>query len=277
MDPTSRQHADEREALLEIARRIWAEDLRRREQEHEKSMHAVAADAAARGIGHSGAHIYMAFETCLREIRLRAEMVRELVSRVVEQSGFHADARDLRYLLSSTFTNMYVDVDRSYRDVLMLMPSTGEQLQAQIRMLGHEQVEALKQQEAELDLLAVTRRPDAPGSVVVNAPVYGAIQTGAGASAEVVVNVDSAGMQALREAVQALRDAIRSAPVDDVPPAVEPILAELEAETGRKDPRANYIGALLASTGSLMEIAANAPGAYDTLRGAAAMIGVPLP
>jgi hypothetical protein len=143
------------------------------------------------------------------------------------------------------------------------------------RNLGHEQVEALKQQEAELDLLAATKRSVAGGSVVVNAPVYGAIQTGAASSADITVNINPAGMQAVREAVQALREALRTS--EDIPSSASAVLSELEAETISPAPRPRRIAALLASTASLVDISANAPQAYDTLKGAAALIGVHLP
>ena len=58
-----------REDLLALLRPIWAEDLRQRQQKHGHRMRSLAAEAAAKGIGASGAHVAAAFDACTEESR----------------------------------------------------------------------------------------------------------------------------------------------------------------------------------------------------------------
>jgi hypothetical protein len=267
-----------RDEFLALVRPIWTEDLRQRQQKHEQRMRNLAAETAAKGIGASGAHIAAAFQVCAEESRTRARLARSVVRKAVTQTATRWTANELRSIYIDLITNMNRDVDASFENVVRIMPQSGDILVANRRALGGEQVAIIEQQCAELALFAAAPETPArePGSVTVHGSVFGTVQTGDAAHAEVVVHIDSANAAVLREAVAALRRELRSGTIE-VPSYADAVLEDLERESSRAEPEPKRIVALLGAASSVVGTIANVPGAWESVRHAAQAIGLPLP
>jgi hypothetical protein len=241
-------------------------------------MRSLAAEAAAKGIGASGAHVAAAFDACTEESRVRARLARSVVRKAATQTATRWTASELRSLYIELVTNLNRDIDASMEQVVRIMPNSNGILASNMHSLGHEQVAIIEQQCAELALFAATPEtvPAPTGSVVVQGSVFGAVQTGGAAHADVVVNIDSTNAVALRDAVVALRAELRSSKVH-VAAYVDGILDDLEREAAKPEPEPRRVVALLGAASSVVGTVANAPGAWDAVRHAARAMGLPLP
>jgi hypothetical protein len=171
------------------------------------------------------------------------------------------------------------DIDLAFANVLRIMPLNGDVHSGYLRSLGSEQVAIIDQQYAELALFAASPDPTArePGVVVVQGSVFGAVQTGDAARADVVVNIDSSNSDALRDAISALRQELRSQTVQGVPPYMDALLLDLQTEAEKPEPEPKRLVSLLGAASSVIGTIANAPTAWDGVRHAARALGLPLP
>ncbi len=146
--------------------------------------------------------------------------------------------------------------------------------------LTDEEVAAIEKELAELSLVAATPEvtsTTSSGGVVIYGSVFGAVQTGAGATASMTVTIDAANAAALAESIQVLRAALRAEPPSDLPAYADAVFADIETEALKPRPEARRIAALLGAGAALIESLANAPEAWANVRHAAHAMGVPLP
>jgi hypothetical protein len=268
-----------REQLLELLKPIWAEQLRQRQQQHARNVRIIDERCVANRNGRSGAHVAAAFDAAVLEARERAKAAREVVLRAVQQTQTRWSADELQSIYLDVITNMNQDIGQQFEIVLQISPVQGGQFNGNMLTLANEEVAAINKEIAELALIAATPEiaTTPAGGVVVHGSVFGAVQTGSGATANVTVTIDSASAAVLADAVRALRASLKAQPPPDLPAYADAIFADIEAEAVKPQPEPKKIAALLATGASVVETLANAPGAWETVRHAARAIGVPVP
>jgi hypothetical protein len=162
------------------------------------------------------------------------------------------------------------------QSVLHLAPINTEQFNTNMRNLGYEEVAAIEKEMGELTLFAASHepQPSSTGGVVINGSLYGSLQTGNASEAHVVLNLDSTSAIMLRDAVQALREQLRTSQPTDLPTIADAVFAELEVEASQSHPNPKRIMALLSASTAMIATLANVPGAWETVRRVASAIGI---
>ena len=122
-------------------------------------------------------------------------------------------------------------------------------------------------------------QPSGGTQVIVNAPV-GVLQTGPGSFGVATFTVDSAASEALGRAFDAIQSQLSSLADADVPFDRQEILElanEAKAETIKAKPNSAKLKSFVTGLGSAVSFAPKLKEAYDTLKWAANMAGIPLP
>jgi hypothetical protein len=139
----------------------------------------------------------------------------------------------------------------------------------------------------ELDLMvaAVATRSESRGSaqpgattIAIHGPV-GVVQTGPGSYGTAHQHIDAGAREALEKAIGQILDRLADAPTStpfDIG-EIRQMAEETRAELQSSKPNASKLRALVAGTGSAIAYAPHLKEAYDTLKWAAAFLGINLP
>ena len=202
--------------VVELTDGIIQSQFAERRQYLARDVHAIGMELSARGLFNSGAHIRRVVETCRREIEARGWMVHQAHVRVLSQLSidpYPELSRDLKGRLSYflPLCDDYTQIPKNLITQLGLQSSPDTTVHE-----AHEHV--LSKIGVEIDLFAETigRRKQQESDRADGKSIYnfysgvGAVQTGAGATANVVQHIGSKEKQVLQEALQAVREAVFS-------------------------------------------------------------------
>lgn len=250
-----------------------------------RDLQAIGAELNARGLFHSGVHLQKAMDLCVHELALRAHII------------FQTDVRVLSQLNVAPYADMKEDLRRRLEQFLPLADDYSSALQDLQSRLGlkahpdfriHEpRAHVLGKLGGEIDLLVeslIRRQREATnqsgGSPTLN--IYGtvgALQTGAGSTANVVQHISSDDKKALLEALAAVQQALANLPEPSPfhKGEVLDIVHEVSSELGKSEPNRIKVTSALRAIGETIRLAGSMNGAYQLLKTALLPFGIMLP
>jgi hypothetical protein len=253
----------------------------------------IASQAAAHGASRSGMTAIMMAEACATEIRVRASRVLDAFTRAlgaVGQALSEEDARQFRAVIAEQVheaagrVRAVLDVNSTYQSLTRSSAISETRCVERLRQEEQAAKDAVDT-EAELFLIASSapESGDAVGSRshvnIHNYGTVGAIQTGSGTSASFSITINQAERGIITDALADLRSAIEELGAADFPPAddtlgaIDAVSRELSGESPNKVTVFGLFGGIAAAVSAVASLRP----AYDTLKSAAAVVGVNLP
>lgn len=275
LDPNAAKISD---ALIE-------NELTERRQVLERELVTIAQELNARGLFHSGAHVQKAWDLCVRELHIRAQLIFQTDVRVLSQltiAPYPELKDDLRKRLER-----FLPLTDDYSGALQNLQSRlGLQSMPQLRI--HEPREqVLRKIGGEIDLLVeglLRRQQEAAtlpaGMTTLN--IYGAVgalQTGSGATSHVVQHINSEDKKALLEALAAVQQALikLQEPSPFHKGEVLEVVHEVTSELSKTEPNHLKLKSALKAVGESIRLAGSMNGAYQLLKTALLPLGIMLP
>ena len=262
-----------REEITDLSKRIWEEEQRNRQREFDNVVRSIHEQMAARGI-RGGPVVSEVYKASLAEMRLRGEGVSAVIRRVVLTSNTTFDDRTLQSIHGDVRNWIYKDIDAAYESTLHANGVVGKHATDRMLELAHRQVEAINQQEAGMDLLALELAAGTmtSGSVHVAGNVYGAVQTGQGSTATVAIDQSSATYVQFVDSLDGFRRALEQQ--EEVPGSALALTADLEREARSAKPNASRLKSIFGALTATVDLLANIPQAWHQLQAAATAIGL---
>ena len=240
---------------------------------------------AARGLGRSGAIVQRVYELCSRDVEIRTLLIWQTLVRVLSQVG-------VRYL-----DDLARDLKQEIRKYLSsILDYPNDCLQKIVQQIGigmatslsDVREQAFMKVDAEIDLfvLSLLRQTEArEGKTESSGQIFnfyspiGAIQTGPSATANVVMNLSHLDREALREALERVKEGLSI--VEDLPghpkEEVLDLVEEAKTEVGKPRPNGMRLGSVLMAVGTAIQTVGSLQPAYQALKAALLPLGIPLP
>jgi len=217
-----------------------------------------------------------------QELQVRAMLAWQILSRILSNQPLEVDSRvgtQMKETIAGGLDSNCDDVLSEYEYVNNLLPGTGL-----VPPWENMRRFALEKVDSEIDIAllsaaAVKRESGAPTTNINIYQSYGIVQTGAGATASLVQNFGQTERRQLAEALDAAELAA-STSVELNPRQLAElgeVVGDVRGELAKESPNMSRVrGALIAVSTTIQTLGSSA-GAYDLLKGAAALIGVHLP
>jgi len=268
--------------VTELAGRFIRLQFDERNKQLANEIARTQSDAAARGMGRSGAVVQLVYEHCARDMELRALIVWQNVSKVLSRSGvFLSDtlADDLKNEVAKYAEAIYLEPHNRYQDVVRNVGIGTAQ------PLTDARDKALAKVNAEIDLFVLGLQRQEEAKENRSAPIFhfhspvGAVQTGPNASAQVFQNVSTQDREALLGAIDSLRQSlagIETLPAHPKEEIVE-LVEEANNEARKPTPNSSRLRAVFSIIAEAVQTAASVKPAYDVLKSALIPFGIFLP
>ena len=240
---------------------------------------------AARGLGRSGAIVQRVYELCSRDVEIRTLLIWQTLVRVLSQVG-------VRYS-DDLATDLKQEIRKYLSSILDYANDCLQKIVQQIGIgmatsLSDVREQAFMKVDAEIDLfvLSLLRQTEArEGKTESSGQIFnfyspiGAIQTGPSATANVVMNLSHLDREALREALERVKEGLSI--VEDLPghpkEEVLDLVEEAKTEVGKPRPNGMRLGSVLMAVGTAIQTVGSLQPAYQALKAALLPLGIPLP
>jgi len=241
---------------------------------------------AARGLGRSGAIVQRVYELCSRDVEIRTLLIWQTLVRVLSQVGVRysddlaADLKqEIRKYLSSILEHPNDCLQKIVQQIGIGMATP---------LLSDAREQAFMKVDAEIDLFVLSllrqteareRKTESSGQIFNFYSPIGAIQTGPSATANVVMNLSHLDREALREALERVKEGLSI--VEDLPghpkEEVLDLVEEAKTEVGKPRPNGMRLGSVLMAVGTAIQTVGSLQPAYQALKAALLPLGIPLP
>ncbi len=280
--------------VSELSRKLTEVALVERREQLQRAIERALNDPTSTGLARSGAAILAVQDLCVAEISTAVDLAWRHLKRALSDLGGQPSehlAQDLKVELFSQLIgySQYLEQVLRGHHVRLLGSSSSpgadplpSETAGRLRRafeLANTRIGA----EIELDMLSAMRQvPGAGGQpptiLHFHQPV-GAVQTGAGAIANVVQNLGHQDRQRLISAIEGMKEAIATSTEPVARPKAElvDLLEEGRAELEKPTPNALRIGAVLFGVATAIQTVASLQPAYQALKAALAPLGVQLP
>jgi len=269
------------EQLVERATRLVDVQLAERRQQLPLDIQRIQREAAATGNLESGRKVLQIRDVCAHEIGLRATLVWQNLVRVHRIMG-----SGLTDSLSDDF-KAFIRA-RVEEDFTELTGILSQNLTRNINIgqvsLDEKKEHVIRRHDIEVDLYidSLQQGGENEAGQVSNYNFYGnvgAVQTGDGASANIVQNLGQDDKDALTQALQLTRDALLTAQelADDRKQDLVGIVDEVSTELQSASPNNTKIKSLFQGIATSIQTIASAGPAYQALKGALVPFGIMLP
>mgnify|MGYP001572399059 CR=1 FL=1 len=271
--------------VAELTDRLIQSQLAERRKQLQQELIAISRRLSANGLLRSGAHIQQVTEACRHEIETRGWIVWNAHRRVLSElavAPYPELSRDLKSRMAH-YLPLGDDYAQPPRDLAELL---GVQSHPDIRVHeAHEHVLAKMGTEIDLFVETLNRRiqqlaEPTPGNSVVNiyAPI-GALQTGPGATANVVQQIGNNDKKALQEALLTVREALSALSEQVNFPKAEIIemVDEASSEVVKPTPNRFKLTSMLTAIGDTIRVVGSMNSAYQSLKVALLPLGITLP
>lgn len=263
-------------SLLSLARTRIKIDLGDRQDANRREFAQEKESFGARGVLTSSFAQAALERFIAAELDIRARVTWHVLGRVISSSDVCAVAGDLKLVVAESLDAHSDDLKRDLEWTAGLMPGA-----THLRSFEQLRERALERIDSEIDIACLSaKRAEAGTSSVVNIyQPYGVVQTGAGSSATVTQHFGTEERVRLQSALLAVERALQAdegrnpeAPSD----ALE-LIADANTELKRDNPNFLRLRGALMGIATTVQTLGSAAGAYQALKAAAALVGVPLP
>lgn len=243
---------------------------------------------AGKGILMGSAALSSVRDVLASTIPTRAQVALNLIVRSLAAHGIAIESSNksqVQELLSGWIERQVISLQQLAKDTAPYKSKSGEQYAAAFLAVIDETAQLeIKRIGGELTLIAAsnsTQKRDATGnhpSLVFNAAV-GMVQTGPGSFGVAIQHMDSQSSDALNKALEKILELLDENPDDksiDIASTKE-IVIESKTEIAKDKPNIQKVKALINAVGSSIAYAPKLKDGYDTLKWAAAFLGINLP
>lgn len=271
----------------DIARRMIEVKFYERQEQIRKEIGQIKVRMVNQGLSFSSGHYKEAEELCAHELSIRASIAWQTLKHVLSTAGL-TPSDTLADDLKTEVQNYLIQERSEFQSKLEEWGSRGSMSSA-VPLLKAQDI-ALKRVGAEIDLwmIELQIRAEAISSSPAEAQqppisigeVHGGFifQTGPGATASVTI-ISSENREAILQAIERVKKEIEDAA--DLPglnkEEIGEILEEISSEAQKDEPNGLRLGSLFAGAIAAISAFASLRPAYQTLKGAAALLGINLP
>jgi len=235
--------------------------------------------AAVHGAGNSSYATKSLYQLCAQELDILVALAWQDVKRVVislQMQPSHALAGDLKKRVRALLSPPYAEINKLYEHWISVQRDKPRSLEPAIE-------NAYDKIDPEIDLFADTlavasNRPDGLSSIIVqgNAQV-GAIVASPGASAQVTQQNISDNRQLILEALDRVLTAISGSSHYSELSEARKMVEDARTELGKDKPNSLKLSTAITGIGTAINMLAGLKPAYESLKSAAAVLGVSLP
>ncbi|MCZ6480130.1 MAG: hypothetical protein O6929_06980 [candidate division NC10 bacterium] len=271
--------------VIDLAGKLIQVEFQERRQQLSREIEFVHNEMAERGFGRSGVALARIRELCSREVEILARIVWQMLLRVISSIGLEPSetlAQELkaeveRYLPSDLPELTQIVKKQAYLVRIEQTPST----------LNEARTHALNRVGVEIDLFVhslISRAQAKEGEAVFPAPVIhihspvGVIQTGPGATANVLQDLGIEGRDELLRVLRLISERLAALP--ELPGSSKEEVLELVkeglTEIQKAKPNAIRLRSILTAVGPAIQNVGTLYSAYQALKAVALLLGISL-
>lgn len=257
------------------ANRIQIE-LEERRDLFANQVQSIYEHMSARGALHSGMTVLQVRDAIRQEAQVRLFLAWGILSRVLVGEALPVDASlvaESKALIRDAFESTCSDLRSQYDRLTTFGLGTLEPFE-NLFLAGVRKIES----EIDIALRGVTAHQSSGATTVNIYQPYGIVQTGAGSTATFSASITE-NRQVLVKALSEVEKAIETTQelATDQKLEAQDLIRETRAELEGKKPNSLRVRAALGALGSVVQTLGSAAPAYNLLKSAAALFGVPLP
>jgi len=271
--------------ITELARTMIQVQFEERRRQLEREVELVHNEMAARRIGRSGIALSRIHDLCAREVEIRAHIVWQVLARVLSTIGFGPSetvAQDLKAEVEA-----YLPPDLP--ELNQIIARNANLIRAgQVPPLTDARNHALRKIGAEIDLFVLSlERHVASSEAQTAAPQatyqfyspIGVLQTGAGATAQVVQILSTQDREALLRTLDDLRQGLEH--LAEVPghsrDEVLELVGDARSEAEKPEPNVLRLRTILLGLATTIQTIGSLQPAYQAIKGFLLQFGIQLP
>jgi hypothetical protein len=270
--------------FIERVNRLIDVQLAERRKQMPFEISKIQREHNARGMLHSSMTILRIKEVCEREIEIRAIIIWQCLVRIINTLPNEQNddlATDLKQFLSESINTNFIELTGILNGNLMNMmkPEQVDMMEAKDHAIAKHDIEV----DLYVDSLeAVAGNQEDTTESKHDYHFYGnvaSVQTGAGATANVVQNLGSDDKEAIKQALALARDAINAAEemAESKRNELVEIVSDANNELDKATPNSTKLQSLFIAIGTTIQTLASAKPAYQTLKTALLPLGITLP
>lgn len=266
------------DALTIVDKRV-TQDLEDRREVFAREVSHIKEKMNAMGAFYSGATVKLISGAIGNEFRVRASLIWHAFARALDAKAVVLSNKitsEVKQRLADILDKHSPDLPKHHQELAGITrgPIFGKSVQELKKA-------ALDRIFTEIDYALLKHSaPSEPGSSVVNVyQSYGIVQTGAGSSASLTINLDSEELSEIEKALESVKETLeRSTSLASVErnQAFE-LVSDIKNEIKRAKPNLFRIRGAMQGLAMTIQTIASAPKAYQLLKGAASLLGLQLP
>ena len=267
--------------VVGLARERIALDLEDRREAFGRQLREVSERFSARGAYPSSMNQVAQFEVMAVEYRVRASIAWQAFARAFGSLLVRLDAEagaEVKRLIGDLVREHSGDFEEKHAEIQQIMPRSG----AEHPTLESFRAVAVARVSSEIDFAVAqaTATPEAaasPAAPVTIYQSYGIVQTGPGSTANMSIRVGTEERHAVETAMVAVEQVFEDAEDNGEKRAAVELVQDVRRELDREEPNPHHIRGALQGIGTTIQTMGSAGGAYQLLKGAAALFGLALP
>ena len=268
--------------FLERANRLIDVQLAERQKLIPMEISMATRESAANGMLHSSNFVLRVKGICEREIEIRAVIVWKSLVRILNTLPDKVSdslVSDLKRFLVDSINSNYDELTN------ILNQNLKGSLKPEQVAMTETRDHVIAKHEIEVDLYADTQIEGTQTESAAEKHEYhfygavGAVQSGAGAHANIVQNLGAEDKDTIKQALSLASKAIQAATdiVDTHKNELVEIVNEANTELDRNSPNSTKLQSLFITIGTTIQTLASAKPAYQALKGALTPLGITLP
>jgi hypothetical protein len=253
-------------------------EFEEREEQLGREIVVEKNQAAMHGVGSSSAVVERVYELCAHDIAIRTRIVWQNLVRFLSLTGLVASdalAQELKTVVQSYHPLIYTHPFQRLQKVSTNFASRRDLSQAWER--------ARTKVEADIDhfvmLLQRAQEQQSGSQPVFHISSVGAIQTGLGATANIVMNIGPQEREELARALDTVKESlskVETVPADQIADVVE-LVDEAKTEIGKPKPNTLRLRSALSTIATAIQTIGSLQPAYQALKAALLPLGIMLP